>query len=461
MGNLGYYDVKMSAPRVIIVSNRLPVNVTEQDGELKMQRSVGGLATALASVFEKDDALWIGWPGTKHAFTKQQLAGLNFPERLIPVVISEKLLHGYYDRLANGVLWPVVHGFTPSHKVTSGDWQAFREVNQRFAKAAQTNLQEDDIIWIHDYHLVLVPQMLREAGVKNRIGFFLHTPFPPGDTLLKWPEHHQLLKSLAMVDVLGLHTPRDVSNFRIALAAAGMKMRRGAVVRPFPIGVDYRAYRTAGKVAKVKGYLRRLGRKVDGKKVILSVSRLDYTKGILQQLDAVAELLEGLKHPERIIYKLIVAPSREDVDEYKRLKQDIDQTVEAINARFGKKGFRPVDFAYRSHSFEEVNAWFRLADVLLVTPKIDGMNLVIKEYIAARETDRGMIVMSETIGAAFQLKDAILVEPLDVDAITGGLWKALTMPRLERRKRWKKLRKNVREENVFWWSGRFLDALRK
>lgn len=452
--------MKMSAPRVIIVSNRLPVNVTGRDGELQMQRSVGGLATALASVFEKGNALWIGWPGTKHALTKKQLAELNFPERLVPVAISEKLLHGYYDRLANGALWPVMHGFTPSQKITSADWEAFREVNQRFAKAIQASLGDDDVIWIHDYHLVLVPQMLREAGVKNRIGFFLHTPFPPGDTLLEWPEHHQLLQSLAMVDVLGLHTARDVSNFRIALAAVGMKMRRGAVVQPFPIGVDYRAYRAAGKVTKVKGYLRRLGRKFDGKRVILSVSRLDYTKGILQQLDAVSELLEGLKHPERIVYKLIVAPSREDVDEYRRLKQDIDQTVDAINARFGKKGFRPVDFAYRSHGFEEVNAWFRLSDVLLVTPKIDGMNLVIKEYIAARETDRGMVVMSDTIGAAFQLKDAILVEPLDVVAITGGLWKALTMPYIERRKRWKKLRKNVREENVFWWSEQFLDALR-
>ncbi|MET1032968.1 MAG: trehalose-6-phosphate synthase, partial [Candidatus Saccharimonadales bacterium] len=425
-------------------------------------RSVGGLATALASVFEKGDALWIGWPGTKHPLTKKQLADIDFPERLVPISISEKLLHGYYDHLANGVLWPIMHGLTPSKEATSADWSALREVNRRFARSIQDNLQPDDIIWIHDYHLILVPQMLRNAGVKNRIGFFLHTPFPPENTLLAWSECRQLLQSLSCVDVLGFHTPRDVMNFRVNLAAMGMSMRPGAIVRAFPIGVDYKAYRAAGKVAKVKNYLQRITNKAAGKKVILSVSRLDYTKGILQQLDAVSELLEAHKHPERIFYKLIVAPSREDVEEYRRLKQDIDDTVSAINARFGKgkKGFKPIDFAYRSHGFEEVNAWFRLADILLVTPRIDGMNLVIKEYIAARETDRGMIVMSDTIGAAVQLKDAILVEPMDVTAITGGLWKALAMPMLDRRKRWQKLRKNVRQEDVYWWSSQFLDALR-
>ncbi len=451
----------MSEPRVIIASNRLPVNITEQDGELVVRRSVGGLATALASIFEKGNAVWIGWPGTKRPLTKKQLKILDLPDRLVPIAIPEKMLHSYYDRLANGVLWPVMHGLTPTKEALSSDWEALREVNQRFAAAIQAQARPDDIIWIHDYHLILLPQMLREAGVRNRIGFFLHTPFPPEKTLLERPEHRQLLQSLSSVDVLGFHTPRDVMNFRVALAAAGMNMRRGAVVRAFPIGVDYKAYRTAAKVAKVKNYLRRFANKVAGRRLILSVSRLDYTKGILQQLDAVSDLLENHKHPEKILYKLIVAPSREEVDEYRQLKQDIEDTVLAINARFGKKGFRPIDYSYRSHGFEEVNAWFRLAHILLVTPRIDGMNLVIKEYIAARETDRGMVVMSDTIGAAVQLKDAILVEPLNVEAITGGLWKALSMPMLERRKRWQKLRKNVREEDVYWWSAQFLDALRE
>lgn len=450
----------MSEPRVLLVSNRLPVSIAQQNEALVLQRSVGGLATALSSIFERGNALWIGWSGNKKPLTRQQLQDLNFPDRLVPVTITEKLLRGYYGRLANGVLWPVMHGLQPAKEAASSDWDALREVSRRFVSAIQANVKPDDIIWIHDYHLILLPQMLREAGVGNRIGFFLHTPFPSEKTLLKWAEHRQLLQSLSGVDVLGFHTPRDVTNFRVNLAAAGMSMRKGAVVRAFPIGVDYRAYRTAGKIAKVKGYLKRFGRKVAGRKLILSVSRLDYTKGILQQLDAVAELLETHKHPEKVLYKLIVAPSREDVDEYRRLKQDIDETVAAINARFGKKGFRPINYSYRSHGFEEVNAWFRLADILLATPRIDGMNLVIKEYIAARETGRGMVVISDTIGAAVQLRDAILVEPLDVESITDGLREALTMPVLERRKRWQKLRKNVREEDVYWWSAQFLEALR-
>lgn len=446
--------------RVIIVSNRLPVNIVQGDTELKLERSVGGLATALASVFDKGNAIWVGWTGYKGNLSKKQLAKLEFPERLVPINLSETLSNHYYDRLANGVLWPILHGFEPKTQATEADWKAMREVNHRFAQALQDTLQPNDVIWIHDYHLILLPQILRDAGVQNRIGFFLHTPFPPEKSLLVWSEHRQLLKSLSAVDVLGFHTEKDVQNFRICLAAVGMRMRPESVVAPFPIGVDYKAYRTAGKVAKVKRYVARLSRKVIGKRVILSVSRLDYTKGILQQLDAVADLLEAHKTPEKIFYKLIVAPSREDVLEYRRLKQDIEDTVAAINARFRKKGFQPIDFAYRSHGFEEVNAWFRLADVLLVTPRIDGMNLVVKEYIAARETDRGMVVMSATIGAAQQLRDAILVEPLNVKAITGGLWKALVMPRAERQLRWHTLRKNVREENVFWWADRFLKALR-
>jgi len=453
----------MAKPRIIIVSNRLPVSIVKKEGGYALKRSMGGLATALASVFDRGDALWVGWPGSKRVPAKRQLAAMGFSERLLPIGLSAKLLHHYYDRVANGVLWPIMHGLSlsKSRKIVQADWTALREVTRRFAQAILEVCQPDDAIWVHDYHLILLPQMLRDAGLDNRIGFFLHTPFPEENVLLEWPEHRQLLQSLSQTDVLGFQTQRDAAHFRIGLAATGMRMREGAIAADFPIGVDYKAYRSAGKVAAVRRNLQRFRTRLGNKKVILSVSRLDYTKGIIEQLHAVEQLLETHEHPERIIYKLIVAPSREEVDEYKQLKAEIDETVAAINARYAKKGFKPIQYAYRGHGFEEVNAWFRMARVLLVVPRIDGMNLVIKEYIAAHEGSRGMIVMSETIGAAAQLTDAIQVDPLNIDAITAGLRQALAMPSAERKARWARLRKNVKEENVFWWSERFLEALQQ
>lgn len=449
----------MRKRRVIIASNRLPVNITEEEGKLVLQRSLGGLATALGSVVDMYPMLWIGWPGFKKKLTQKQLRDLSFPETLVPVAISARLLKRYYDRLANGTLWPLMHGIMPTRLSQKADWDATFEVTKRFSDAIRQHVTPDDVLWVHDYHLVLLPKLLRDEGVANRIGFFLHTPFPPANTLLKWKHYHRMLESLSEVDVLGFQTERDVQNFLDCLAAKKLHMRKGAVVQAFPIGIDYKAYHAAVGVPTVGMYLRKLKKSVTGKKVILSVSRLDYTKGIIEQLWAVEKVLETYG-PGKAVYKLVVAPSRETVDEYKKLKKDIDETVTTINKRFKKRfGTRPIEFAYRSHGFEELNAWYRTADVLLVTPRIDGMNLVVKEYIAARDDERGAIVLSETIGAAFQLRDAILVDPLNINQIADGLLYALKMPALERIRRWRALRKNVKRENVFWWTKQFLDRL--
>jgi trehalose 6-phosphate synthase/phosphatase len=449
----------MSKKRVIIASNRLPVHITEEEGKLVLHRSVGGLATALGSMVEMYPMLWIGWPGFKKKLTQSQLLELHFPDTLVPVAISARLLKRYYERLSNGTLWPLMHGIKPTRLSQKADWDATFEVTKRFSDAICQNLRPDDVIWAHDYHLVLLPKMLRNQGINNRLGFFLHTPFPPAKTLLKWKHYNRMLESLSRVDVLGFQTERDVANFSECLSAAGLRMREGAVVQAFPIGIDYRAYHTAVKVPAVGMYLRKLKKTVTGKKVILSVSRLDYTKGIIEQLWAVERALEAYG-PSKVVYKLVVAPSREAIDEYRKLKNDIDETVNVINKRFKKLyGTTPIQFSYRSHGFDELNAWYRTADVLLVTPIIDGMNLVVKEYIAARDDERGAIVLSETIGAAYQLKDAILVDPTDISAISDGLSYALRMPAIERIRRWRALRQNVRRENVFWWTRQFVDAL--
>ncbi len=443
------------------MSNRLPISVIEEHGKLTSKPSVGGLATAMSSIAKRQQAIWIGWPGTKQPLDAAQLKSLALPKEIVPVMPSEDQLERYYDRMANGVLWPIMHGISLAHsrEITDEDWRAMEDVTAQFAQAVQKQVRPEDVIWIHDYHLSFLPRHLRAAGVKNRIGFFLHTPFPPADFLLERPLHRQLLKSLTQVDVLGLQTERDVKHFRTSLAAAGMSMKKDAVVKAFPIGVDFKAYHSASRLAIVRTHLARLRAKLGGRRLILSASRLDYTKGIIEQLYAVQQLLERLKHPERLVYKLIVSPSREDVQEYRHLKRDIEETVAAINARFALRGFRPIVYTYRSHDFEELNAWFRLAHILLVTPRIDGMNLVVKEYIAARENGQGTIVLSETAGAAFQLKDALQVNPRDIDAITKRLFEALRMSNTERKRRWRSLRRTVKEQDVFWWADNFLREL--
>jgi trehalose 6-phosphate synthase/phosphatase len=450
----------MANPRVIVVSNRLPVKVAEEAGHLVLKRSDGGLATALNSASQKTPMLWIGWPGTRQRLTKKQLANLNFPDLLVPVTFSKRLLTSYYNHIANGVIWPLFHGLIPAKLDMRADWKATKHVVNQFADAVVANLQPDDVIWIHDYHLILLPDVLRSKKVKNRIGFFLHTPFPAPGVFLSWKQHKRILLSLTKVDVLGFQTKRDVKNFKNALAQSGMELRPDQVVKAFPIGIDYKAFHSAHKLNQLVEYLPPNSLfNLRGRKIILSVSRLDYTKGIIQQLLAVEEALTRHAN-KKVLYRLVVAPSREDIAGYQELRKQIEDTVKQVNARFNEHhGYEPITFEYRSHGFEELNVWYRLADVLLVTPIIDGMNLVVKEYIASRGAKLGSVVLSKTIGAAAQLKSAILVDPNSTHDIANGILKALDMPLAQRAVKWQDLLRNVREEDVFWWTNSFLDEL--
>jgi trehalose 6-phosphate synthase/phosphatase len=230
----------MSKAKIIVVSNRLPVNIAETAAGLILNRSIGGLATALATIAKKYPMLWIGWTGLERRLTKKELARLNMPENLISVSITPRLLDSYYNQLSNGILWPILHGFKPSGLSRAADWKATRTVITRFAEVIRRHTADDDLIWIHDYQLIMLPHELRRLGLPNRLGFFLHTPFPSAETFMKWRHKKTLLKSLAQVDVLGFQTERDVANFKDCLAAAKVTMRDGAVVKAFPIGVDFK-----------------------------------------------------------------------------------------------------------------------------------------------------------------------------------------------------------------------------
>ncbi len=447
--------------RVIIVSNRLPVTIAEESGELTAKRSVGGLATALAPVLEQYDTLWVGWTGMRRSLKKRELKRLHLSKQLVPVDLTASLVRRYYDRAANGTIWPSLLHFSPLHPCSEEDWQALVEVTRRFAKAIKSISRPGDVIWIHDYHFMLLPQILRETGVKNRIGFFLHTPFPETNFLEQLPYHRQLLDSLGRSDLLGLQTERDVARFMNSFRTFNPLSLLHAKVRAFPIGIDYAAHSRAGELPQVLSALDEVKDQVQGKKVIYSISRLDYVKGIVTQLEGVEKLLDSLEPAERqkTIYKLVVSPSRENLREYRMLKAQIRRTVLRINKKLGTEDWQPIDYSPRTYAFHENVAWFQMADVCLVAPWADGMNLVAKEYVAAHKSGRGMVVLSHTIGAAFQLKHAVLVDPLDVDSIALGLRRALDMPHHERKWRWRNMLHSVKGQDIFWWTDFFLREL--
>lgn len=445
--------------RIIIASNRLPISIKEVDGTLTLERSNGGLATGLSSVMSQYDARWFGWPGTTTRIRRWQLKVLGADRQLKAINIDADHVNRYYDHISNGLLWPLFHGFDAATTFSPIDWEAYCQVNYRFAKAIQKSCRQDDQIWIHDYHLLLVPGMLRDLGVQNNIGFFLHTPFAHGKCLDAFPEQAAILRSLAQTDVLGLQTKRDVASCRDAMKQQRIALRDNIQVADFPIGVDYEAYHTSFGSKGMRREMAKILPVAANKQVLLSVSRLDYTKGILEQLQAFEQVLANPVTNQQLLYKLIVAPSREAAAGYAELRDAIDATVTRINSTYGTTGYTPIDYTYRNCGFDEVSAWYAVADTLVVTPRIDGMNLVVKEYVAARQDDQGALVLSSTIGAAQQLHDAILVEPANVPSIADGIRQALSMTPEERRQRFTALRENVRNQDIYWWLNSFLTAL--
>lgn len=444
---------------LIIVSNRLPVVIKQKGGKVSAERAIGGVATTLDAVARRYKARWVGWSGLPRVLSEAELKEAKLPDDLVPVQARYSLVRRYYDRFSNRLLWPSLHGITNSFVPEAQDWVAFREMNRRFAKAVKAAIHSpDELIWVHDYHLMLVPHYLRQAGVKNRIGFFLHTPFPEAGFMLALPYARQLLKSLSQADVAGFQTARDLDNFRQSLKQM-RKRRQPGQSGVFPIGADSKAYSAAASRPSVKSRIQDILRQTKGKRLIFSLSRLDYTKGIVTQLMAMERFLTEYPRREEVQYRLVVAPSREQLGEYRKLKERIERVVRGINRRLGSPDWKPVDYTYENLGFEDVVAWYKAADVLLLLPEMDGMNLVAKEYIAARKDQPGMLVLSTAMGSANQLSDALLVEPKDTKAAAEALQQSQSMSAAERAGRWQSLSSVVNEQDVFWWADRLLSAL--
>ncbi len=445
--------------RLIIVANRLPVSVEQTEAGLTYQPSPGGMAAALSPILNSPEALWVGYTGVGRRLTAAELEQLQLPQQLVPVNLAKELYRKYYYGFSNGSLWPTFHGFKPKRVFDQEDWEAVLTVTQRFAEIVMETVRPGDLIWIHDFHLIMLPMVLRQLGCKNRIGYFLHVPFADGGLFGALPHSRQMAASLAAADLCGFQTEQDAARFRQYLTGAIGGSEAPPRVGVFPVGIGYEVYAQAHSRPTVAKRVEALDRVLGGKRVVFSMSRLDYTKGIIEQLRAMEVLLADWPERSRVVYKLVVAPSREDLTEYSELKEQIAATVKEINDRLGTADWQPIDYDYRNYAFDEVASWYIRADVMLVAPLIDGMNLIAKEYVAAKPGNRGVLVLSKFAGAAQQLEEALLVDPTDVSALARTIEQALTMPLDERRQRLVALRRNVRLEDAARWGRLFVAAL--
>ncbi len=464
-------------PKVIIVSNRLPVSVKKEKGQLKFFPSVGGLATGLASYTNDKKNIWIGWPGiasdSLSDAEKQQIVKELAKHNCSPVWLTQRQIKDYYNGYSNSVLWPIFHSLSrrtiPSSEYARW-WQAYKRVNEKFAEATLNRAETKTRIWIHDYQLLLVPQLLRKARKELNLGFFLHIPFPTNRTMNKLSEHKKLLEGILGANLVGLHTPGYVTNFLDSTQSSGLvKVEnyeaiyddRVVQIRDFPMGIDFTKYSTANKTSAVKKAVRNYKNMYRHKKVIVSVDRLDPSKGLLERLKAYDLFLS--RNPRRhgkIIFAMVAAPSRTDVPAYQKLSEKLEQLASEINNKYGNARWQPVDYINQSLPFEEVAALFQVADVAFIAPLRDGMNLVAKEFVASAHK-HGVLILSSTAGASEELKDALIVNPRKPETLVAALDQALNMRRRELRRRLKKMRQQLATNTVQDWAKDFVNTLQQ
>lgn len=459
------------AGRLLIVSNRLPVTARRVEGTIQLQSSSGGLASALRGTHASTESWWIGWIGdeggadAKERYeVREQLRAM----RAAAVTIDKRDAHTFYSKLSNGILWPLFHDRLDRLPLDLGGWDAYERVNERFADAVAELWQPGDMVWVHDYHLMRVPALLRQRIPEARIGFFLHTPFPNPEMFLVLPARKWLVEGMLGADLIGFHTRRYRGHFTAAVrrllnlemdADAHLRFDGRAVqLGIFPVGVDARQLSEHAMERSV--IMRSLEHRPGRERLILGIDRLDYTKGIPRRLAAIEKLLED--HPEwrrNVRFVQLAIPSRGTVTAYRKFRRELEQLVSRINGRFATSTWMPIHYMHQSVTQDDLIAMYRAADVMLVTPVRDGMNLVAKEFIACRPDESGVLVLSEFAGAAADLTDALIVNPYDIAGVADAIHQALTMDGAERRRRMRLLRSFVFAQDVHWWTREFTSAL--
>ena len=467
--------------RLIIVSNRLPMTVNMEEGKMTLGPSAGGLVSALGAYLERrqqDDTelaeyLWVGWPGNDIAEADQPLVRqhLRDEQGCDPVFLTAEVMDKFYLGFCNKTVWPLFHYFPTLTVYEEEMWKVYEAVNRQFCRVVAELVQPGDVIWIHDYHFMLLPAMLRECCPDNSIGFFLHIPFPAYEIFRLLPRKWaaSLVEGLLGSDVVGFHTVDYVRHFLTAVLRLtghqhqiGRVMFQGREIRvdAFPIGIDFEKYHETACLPKIHREADLIRRKLVQQKAILSVDRLDYTKGIAKRLRAYELFLE--RHPEwhqEVIMLLLVVPSRIGVDRYQDMRREIDELVGRINGRFGDIGWAPIAYLYKNLGLQALSSLYSAADVALVTPLRDGMNLVAKEFVASRTQDDGVLILSEMAGAARELPEALIINPNSREEMAEAIHQALVMPPGEQAERIRAMRDNVQRYDVHRWGWLFLHAL--
>ncbi|MEM9064006.1 MAG: trehalose-6-phosphate synthase [Planctomycetota bacterium] len=456
------------AGRLIVVANRLPVRRVDTGGKdgQGWKVSPGGLVSALKPILQEREGTWVGWAGeTGPAPRPFKLDGI----RNRPVPLDEVEFEAFYEGFSNRTLWPLYHDCVRPPEFHRHWWRPYVEINKRFAKAAASQAKPGDTIWVHDYQLQLVPEMIRKLRPDCRIGFFLHIPFPPEELFAQMPWRREILRGLLGADLVGFQTASGAQNFaRAARMLADAKGRDRDLqvdehvcrARCFPISVDTPFFDKMAREPEVIAKADELRTVLGDRKIILGVDRLDYTKGIDIRLRAFEEILSsGKATSDDVVFVQVAVPSRAGVEEYATERANIEQIVGRINGQHASPGWVAVHYLYRGLPIRELISFYLAADILMVTPLRDGMNLVCKEYCACRLESDGVLVLSEFAGAAAELRGAILVNPHDVDGMAGALTEALDMTSNEARKRMATLRKIVTRHDVFRWADAFLSDL--
>jgi len=467
--------------RLVIVSNRLPFTVTIKDGAPNIKPSAGGLTTGLWSYLEQNssqgtgaiDILWLGWPGANIP-VEQQPALIELAEKEFkchPVFLPESSIEGFYHGFCNKTLWPLFHYFPTLTRYEEQDWQEYKRVNQLFADALVPLLRPDDVVWVHDYQLMLLPRLIRQARPEIPIGFFLHIPFPSYEVFRLLPRawRLELIEGVLGSSLVGFHTHDYTRDFLTSvLRTAGHEHQLGSLtlkdrvvkVDTFPMGIDFERFAQAAASAETESKVAELRKRFAGQKVIFSVDRLDYTKGLINRLRGYDAFLKT--RPEwrgKVVFVISAAPSRTGVDAYRAMRQELEQAVGRIGGAYGNLGWVPLIYQYRDMSFEEIVAMYRACDIALITPLRDGMNLVAKEFVASRPDQTGVLVLSEMAGAAKEMGEALIINPFHADDFAQAIDQALKMPVEEQIQRNQLLQDRLRRYDVKRWAQEFINAL--
>jgi trehalose 6-phosphate synthase len=463
----------MASADFVVVANRLPVDRIEgADGEDEWRTSPGGLVAALEPMMRSAHGAWVGWPGQADLELEPfEIGGID----LVPVTLSAQEVADYYEGFSNDTIWPLYHDVIAPPQYHREWWEAYVAVNRRFAEAAASVVAENGTVWVHDYQLQLVPQLVRELRPDVTIGYFHHIPFPAHGLYAQLPWRDQVLRGLLGADVIGFQRAQDATYFltavrrRLRYEVKGSSIAvpsapgetRTAVARAFPISIDTAPYLELAARPDVQARAAEIRESLGNpSRILLGVDRLDYTKGIRHRIKAYGELLaEGRLHVEDVTLIQVASPSRERVDAYVHLRDEIELSVGRINGDNDTMGHTAIRYLHQGYPREEMVALYLAADVMLVTALRDGMNLVAKEYIATRADNRGVLVLSEFTGAADELRQAVRVNPHDIEGLKDAIMEAVEMSPRDQGRRMRALRRRVLENDVVAWSSSFLRAL--